>query len=175
VEPGDCIFVPAGIPHAIGEGVFLVEIQEPSDLSVLLEWSGFEVDGARDGHLGIGFDLALGCVRRSAVGADELTRLARRTAAIPESRPGVRSLLPPGANAFFRAERLQPRPAVSLEPAFAILVIVDGDGRLETEDGGILGLSRGDTALVPYAAGSTELTGAVDAIRCLPPLPEDDE
>jgi mannose-6-phosphate isomerase len=175
VEPGDCIFVPAGIPHAIGEGVFLVEIQEPSDLSVLLEWSGFDVDGARDGHLGLGFDLALGCVRRSAVGADELTRLARRTAAIPESRPGVRSLLPPDANAFFRAERLQPRPAVSLEPAFAILVVMDGDGRLETEDGGILELSRGDTALVPYAAGSTELTGALDAIRCLPPLPEDDE
>ena len=64
---------------------------------------------------------------------------------------------------------------MSLEPAFAILVVVDGDGRLETEDGGILRLSRGETALVPYAAGSAELTGAVDAIRCLPPLPEDDE
>jgi mannose-6-phosphate isomerase len=175
VEPGDCVFVPAGVPHAIGEGIFLVELQEPSDLSVLLEWSGFEVDGARDGHLGLGFDLALGCVRETAVGADELARLIRKMAVVPESAPGIRSLLPPDASAFFRAERLQPRPAVSLEPAFAILVVVDGDGQLETEDGGILRLSRGDTALVPYAAGSTELTGRVDAIRCLPPLPEDDE
>jgi mannose-6-phosphate isomerase len=175
VEPGDCIFVPAGVPHAIGEGIFLVELQEPSDLSVLLEWTGFEVDGPRDGHMGIGFDLALGCIRRAALGSGDLARLVRKAAAIPESRPGVRSLLPPDANAFFRAERLQPRPVVSLEPAFAILVVVDGAGQLQTEDGGTLRLSRGETALVPFSAGSAELTGAVDAIRCLPPLAEGDE
>jgi mannose-6-phosphate isomerase len=147
-------------------------VQEPSDLSVLLEWRGFGVDGARDGHLGLGFDTALGCIRRAAVGADELARLVRKTAAVPASRPGVRSLLTPDAGAFFRAERLQPHPAVSLEPSFAILVVVDGDGRLESEDGETLRLSRGDTALIAYAAGSTELTGAIDAIRCLPPLAE---
>src|SRR5262249_59262201 len=32
VGPGDCVYVPAGTPHAIGEGVFMVEGQEPSDL-----------------------------------------------------------------------------------------------------------------------------------------------
>jgi mannose-6-phosphate isomerase len=173
VEPGDSIFVPAGVPHAIGEGIFLVELQEPSDLSVLLEWRGFQVDGARDGHLGLGFDTALGSIRRAAVGADELARLVRKTAAVPASRPGVLSLLPHDASAFFRAERLHPHPAVSLEPAFAILVVVDGDGQLVCEDGETLRLSRGETALVTYAAGSTELTGALDAIRCLPPLAED--
>jgi mannose-6-phosphate isomerase len=172
VTPGDSIFVPAGVPHAIGDGIFLVELQEPSDLSVLLEWRGFEVDGARDGHLGLGFDAALGCIRRTAVGADELARLARKTAAMPTSRPGVRSLLPPDASAFFRAERLQPHPAVSLERAFAILVVVDGEGQLVSEHGQTLPLSRGETALVTYAAGSTELTGAIDAIRCLPPITE---
>src|SRR3712207_7675257 len=39
--PGDAIFVPAGTPHAIGDGVLIVELQEPSDMSVLLEWEGF--------------------------------------------------------------------------------------------------------------------------------------
>ena len=29
VDPGDCVYVPAGTPHAIGEGVFMVEVQEP--------------------------------------------------------------------------------------------------------------------------------------------------
>jgi mannose-6-phosphate isomerase len=172
VEPGDLIFVPAGTPHAIGEGIFLVEVQEPSDLSVVLEWRGFQVDGVRDGHLGLGFDTALGCIRRAAVGADELARLIRKTAAVPASRPGVRSLLPPAASVFFKAERLQPRPTVSLEPAFAILVVVDGEGQLVSEDGETLRLTRGETALVTYAAGSTELRGAIDAIRCLPPLAE---
>jgi mannose-6-phosphate isomerase len=173
VGPGDCIFVPAGLPHAIGEGIFLVELQEPSDLSVLLEWTGFEVDGARDGHLGLGFDVALESARRSALRGEELAELKRQTAAAPESRPGARTLLSPAANSFFGAERLRPAPAVTLEPAFSILVVVDGEGRLET-DGGTVTLSRGETLLVPHAAGPGELTGSVDVIRCLPPTPNGD-
>jgi mannose-6-phosphate isomerase len=173
VGPGDCFFVPAGLPHAIGEGVFLVELQEPSDLSVLLEWTGFDVDGRRDGHLGVGFDVALQNARRAAVRDDELAELKRQTAAAPESRPGARTLLPSAASSFFRAERLRPAPAVSLEPAFSILVVVDGDGRLDTE-GGTATLARGESLLVPYAAGRGELTGSVDVIRCLPPAPNGD-
>jgi mannose-6-phosphate isomerase len=173
VGPGDCIFVPAGLPHAIGEGIFLVELQEPSDLSVLLEWTGFEVDGARDGHLGLGFDVALESARRSALRGEELTELRRQAAAAPELRPGARTLLSPAASSFFRAERLRPAPTVTLEPAFSILVVVDGEGRLET-DGGTVTLSRGDSLLVPYAAGRGELTGSVDVIRCLPPTPNGD-
>jgi mannose-6-phosphate isomerase len=173
VGPGDCIFVPAGLPHAIGEGIFLVELQEPSDLSVLLEWTGFEVDGTRNGHLGLGFDVALESARRSALRSEELTELKRPTAAAPESRPGVRTLLSSAASSFFRAERLRPAPAVTLEAAFSILVVVDGDGRLET-DGGTVTLSRGESLLVPHAAGPGELTGLVDVIRCLPPTPNRD-
>ncbi len=168
-EPGDCVFVPAGLPHAIGEGIMLVELQEPSDLSVLLEWTDFEVDGTRDGHLGLGFDVALESVRRAAVGEDELAGLKQPTADAPEARPGARTLVPLVASSFFRAERLQPSPAVSLEPAFSILVVLDGDGELETETGGAVPLVRGETALVPHAAGAGELTGGVDVIRCLPP------
>ena len=173
VGPGDCIFVPAGLPHAIGEGIFLVELQEPSDLSVLLEWTGFDVDGTRDGHLGLGFDVALESARLTAVRGDELTELKRQTAAAPESRPGARTLLSSAASSFFGAERLRPAPAVSLDPAFSILVVVDGDGRLETE-GGTVPLLRGESLLVPHAAGPGELTGSVDVIRCLPPAPNGD-
>lgn len=173
VAPGDCIFVPAGLPHAIGEGVFLLELQEPSDLTVLLEWKGFDIDGTRDGHLGLGFDVALESVRRSAVRGDELTGLTRRTATISESRSGARSLLPLAAGSFFRAERLRPSAAVALEPAFSILVVVDGEGRLETENGTVR-LSRGESLLIPYAAGRGELTGSIDVIRCLPPAPNGD-
>jgi mannose-6-phosphate isomerase len=173
VGPGDCFFVPAGLPHAIGEGVFLLEVQEPSDLSVLLEWAGFDVDGRRDGHLGLGFAVALQNARRAALRGDELTELRRQTAAAPESRPGARTLLPAAASSFFRAERLRPAPAVSLEQEFSILVALDGEGRLDTE-GGTATLSRGDSLLVPHAAGPGELTGSVDVIRCLPPAPSGD-
>ncbi|HJW61733.1 MAG TPA: class I mannose-6-phosphate isomerase, partial [Actinomycetota bacterium] len=51
VAAGDTVLVPAGLPHAIGQGVLLVELQEPTDLSVLLEWEGFAIDGRAQGHL----------------------------------------------------------------------------------------------------------------------------
>lgn len=42
VKPGDVLFVPGGVPHAIGGGIFMVEIMEPSDLVVRFE---FKRDG----------------------------------------------------------------------------------------------------------------------------------
>ena len=38
VAAGDTWLVPAGVPHAIGAGITLVELQEPTDFSILLEW-----------------------------------------------------------------------------------------------------------------------------------------
>ena len=38
VKPGDTLLVPGGVPHAVGEGILLVEIQEPSDLVVRFEF-----------------------------------------------------------------------------------------------------------------------------------------
>jgi len=169
VEPGDSVYVPAGVPHAIGEGVLMVEVQEPSDLGVMLEWSRFGLDpGAAT--MGLGFDVALGCVRRSAVGPEELASWRRDSASAPETRPGVRAAVPPAAEPFFRAEWLRPDPAVSLEPAFSILVVVGGAGRLETESGR-LDVAAGETVLVAHAAGPAALSGDLAAVRCLPPLP----
>ncbi len=172
VAPGDRVYVPAGLPHAIGAGILLVELQEPADLSVLLEYAGFQIDGPRDGHLGLGYDVALRCLDRSALDPGELAHLKAAADDLPEARPGVTTLLPPESDAFFRAERLRPSPAAALEPGFSILVAVAGRGRLETERGGEVDLARGDTVLVPYAAGGAELTGEIDVLRCLPPDPE---
>ena len=173
VAPGDAVLVPAGVPHAIGEGVFLVELQEPTDFSVLLEWAGFAIDGRADGHLGLGFDVALQCLDRSGWPPEALARLRGGRRDGRGVRPGVDLLLPAEADPFFRAERLLPATAgpLRLEPSYCILVVVDGAGRLETERGGSLDLRRGDTVLLPYAAGAGAVSGRVEVIRCLPPDP----
>ena len=168
VASGDTVLVPAGTPHAIGQGVLLVELQEPTDFSVLLEWDGFAIDGPGQGHLGLGFELALRAVDRSGRPPAELDRLRAGRGPV---RPGVERLFPEEADPFFRAERLRPDPAAALEAAFSILVVTDGSGRLET-GGGSLELARGDTALVPFAAGSGEVRGRLEAVRALPPVPE---
>lgn len=168
VSPGDTVFVPAGLPHSIGQGVFLVELQEPSDLSVLMEWSRLGADAGRDGHLGLGFQLALDGITRDAVGEDPLSRLRSSHA---WSLRGATPLLPRDADPYFRAQALRPDPELHLEPAFSILVVLAGEGSLETEQRDALELRRGQTILVPFAAGRTTLTGELTAVRCHPPGP----
>jgi mannose-6-phosphate isomerase len=165
VAPGDVILVPAGLPHAIGAGVFLVELQEPTDFSVVLEWKGFDLNGAADGHLGLGYDVALECLDRSSWGTERITLLRG-----PAHDGSARArLLPPEADPFVRAERV--RDGAVLEPSVAVLVMTDGNGTLHLPDGDDVALRRGETIIVPYAAGSSTVHGAVELIRCLPPAP----
>ncbi len=158
---GDAVLVPAGLPHAIGAGAFVVELQEPTDLSILVEWDGFAIDGAADGHLGLGFDTALAAVDRRGWSAEEIAALRGAR------EPDVGDLLPAAAS-FFRAERW--RGEGQWDPGFAVVVVVAGDGALVTEGGGSTVLRRGRTVLVPWSAGTLRLqAGAgLEVLRCRP-------
>ncbi len=168
VEPGDTIYVPAGTPHAIGEGILMVELQEASDLSVLLEWEGFAIDGLAEGHLGLGFEVALDALDLSAWRAERLDHVRyRRGGADPGS--GTERLFPEEADAFFRAERIEAGGPSPLPAEFSILIVLEGAGELVAADGTRLGLARGESILVPFAAGDCRVEGSVELIRCLPP------
>ena len=170
VGPGDTCLVPAGVPHAIGSGVTLVEVQEPTDFSILLEWAGYDIDGPARGHLGLGFDVALEALDYS--GWDD-----RRVGGLLSTRPGAAGpagtmrLLPREADEFFRVERVETATAPAhFAPQVAVLVVLAGHGRLAWADGA-LPVARGTTVLVPYGAGPVRLEGGVSALRCMPPAP----
>ena len=167
VAPGDTYLVPAGAPHAIGAGITLAELQEPTDFSILLEWDGFPIDGAKAGHLGLGFDLALTALDYSGWDYDRLDalRLSRPDAV---ERPGVTRLLPQRADPFFLAERVDVSAPVTFEPGYAILIVVSGDGRIAYPAGN-LAVQQGATILMPYVVGTTTFEGRFQALRCLPP------
>ena len=155
VSAGDSIFVPAGTPHAIGDGILIVELQEPTDLSISLEWQGFELT-EDECHLGLGWDVALTALDRSGWSGE-------RIAAIRGGDRGA-SLLAAAADPYFRAESV--RGGDELEPGFSVVLGVRGEGAL-----GDVQIERGDALLVPFAAGPLRLTGTVEAIRCRPPDP----
>lgn len=165
ISVGDAILVPAGLPHAIGAGVLIAELQEPTDFSVVLEWTGFDLDGPADGHLGLGYPLALQCVDRSAWSADRLTRL---WGPADDGSPLAR-LLPAAADPFFRAERM--RTGARLDASVTVLIATSGAGRLRFADGSELPLGRGQTAIIPHSAGSAVIDGDLELIRCRPPDP----
>ncbi len=105
VRPGDVVFVPAGVPHAIGGGALIVELQEPTDFSILCEWKGFPVDPA-DAHLGLGWGVALEALRLDAY----------------EPELGM----PEEAAEFFEVDE-------HAEPAgrFGVLLVLEGDGAID--------------------------------------------
>jgi mannose-6-phosphate isomerase len=46
VSAGDCVFIPAGTVHAIGEGILLAEVQQSSDMTFrLYDWARVGSDG----------------------------------------------------------------------------------------------------------------------------------
>jgi mannose-6-phosphate isomerase len=160
VAPGDGILVPAGQLHAIGEGVLLLEVQEPEDLSILLEWKDFAIDGEAEGHLGLGFDTALAAVAHRALSAGDLESLIVRG-----GPPG--SALPPAADPFFVVERvLVDEAAVEVRPGFAVLFVVAGS----VEVSGVR-LEAGQTAVAPAAVGILRISGTGEVLVSRPPSP----
>ncbi len=159
VSPGDVVWVPPGELHAIGAGVLLLELQQPEDLSILLEWDGFAIDGPGEGHLGLGFDLALTAVNTTARSVAEMAGLVH-------AAPPSGSVFPQDADEYFRLERMPVRGAAMIEPGFAILVVVAGPVDLAGR-----ALGAGATVLVPAAAGRLEVSGHGELLIARPPAP----
>ena len=167
VRPGDAMLVPAGLPHTVQQGVFVLELQEPTDLSILLEWEGFAVDGFKDGHLDLGFDTALQAVDTSVVSDSDLDALVVKRDDIEAQ--GLITALPAAADPYFRLHRLAPGGATeNVDAGFAIVIATDGRGVLTMGDHG-LEIALGDALLIPYVAGPWSLTGDVVAMVCRPP------
>lgn len=105
VRAGDVVYVPAGVPHALGAGLLIAEVQEPTDFSLLCEWRDFPIQ-PEDSHLGLGWD--------EAAGALDLG---------PHSP--IRSL-PSESRAFFEVDQ-----RTETSGRFAVLLVVEGRGAID--------------------------------------------
>jgi len=166
VSVGDAIFVPAGVAHAIDSGIFVLELQEPTDLSALLEWEGFAVDGSKDGHLGLGFETVTDALMLDPLSDAEFDSLVMRNVF---SGGALRSVLPIKADGYFRAHLA---PGVGdFENGFAIGLVLDGAGEITFAHAPVMQINKGDALVIPHAAGAYSITGA-NVIICRPPIAE---
>ena len=164
VSVGDAILVPAGVAHAIDSGIFVLELQEPTDLSALLEWEGFAVDGINDGHLGLGFETVTDALMLDPLSDSEFDSLVMRNVF---SGGALRSVLPIKADGYFRAHLA---PGIGdFETGFAIALVLDGTGEITFANAPGMHITKGDALVIPHAAGTYSISGA-NVIICRPPI-----
>lgn len=145
---GDCIFVPAGTVHAIGEGLLIAEIQQSSDTTYrLFDWNRVDADGKqRDLHI----EQAL-----------EVTDFDRG----PVNPQPARSLADARVKELIRCDKFEIRrwnlsqdsAAIELSGSFRLLMVTDGEIRV-ADDPTNKPLTRGQSMLLPAGLGSANVS-----------------
>lgn len=148
VQKGDCVFIPAGTLHAIGEGVLLAEIQQTSDITFrLFDWNRLDQSGnARPLHIAKAFE-SINFER----GPVDLLQPQKQS----ESGHQIEQLL---ESEYFSIRRHLSRHPFSLSALSQaqVLIVLEGEGQLdcgsETYE-----LLQGKTILIPATAPDCQI------------------
>ena len=175
VKPGDTYIVPGGVPHALGEGLLLVEVQEPSDLVVRFEFErgGYVLpESAR--FLGRGLEFCLDVFDYSAW---PLSRLAVEAACPPRRRRALGpdswqdDLIGPERTPCFRIRQSHLRgPVTKTESQAHIAVVTQGAGTV-TVGGETHRLKPCDKFFCPAGLGALDFRPepTLSLLECHPP------
>ncbi len=174
VRAGDVVYVRAGLPHGIGGGAFLVELQEPTDYSIMLERIcpnyTFRVD---ESFLGLDPSLTLSVIDHRVYTPQEVRKelVIRPTVLRREGESAEYQLLGYDTTECFAGRRLEVRGELSDTTGgrYAILIVLEGEGTLAHEHGQ-LPLKRGMELFLPAGIGAHRFTspGGMTMFKCLP-------
>ncbi len=176
VQPGDTFIIPGGTPHALGAGIFMVEIQEPSDLVVRFEFerAGYVLpENAR--FMGRDVDFALTLFNFAPLTRADLEQRVRcRPRRVRELGAGSYQdeLIGPAQTDCFRVARTHLGGPVVKEETSAVVAIVT-HGNLVVEAGGLCHeLNTYQKFFLPAGVGPvklTPITPQTDLLECFPP------
>ena len=175
VRPGDVYFIPGRFPHAIGPGVFLLEVQEPSDWVVQPE--RFCADQClSDADMWGPLDpvTALSCFRYEGATREQVqARLQKKPVVLHTDDGGsLARIIGPESTECFGVDRLQVTGRYHLEhPApYSVVVVTQGAGTISWA-GGEAHTQHGDVFFVPFGVRGIEFTARtapLEAYLCLP-------
>ena len=177
-QPGETWLIRGGMPHAIGPGCTLVEIQEPTDYTLRSERTQADGTPIPDAlvHQGLGEQALLECFHYDGMTPEELREsccIAPHTARLAGGSRW-QLLVGPEDTPCFAMERLEILSPVRLSGAgrFSILTVLEGAGTLFWALGA-MPLERGAQIFLPagmeyFTLDASEQTPLV-AVRCHPP------
>ena len=144
VKAGDCIFIPAGTVHAIGEGIVLAEVQQQSDITYRIhDWGRMGTDGKpRQIHV----EESLKCTDFEIGPVNPVTPAVL----IDEPEHRLEQLVKSNYFTIERRVAVGQPVEISTEGCFRVVMVLDGDVTL-TGQGDPIHLQTGSTALIPAA------------------------
>ena len=152
VQTGDLFFIAAGVPHAIGPGCFVVEVQEPSDITV---GAGKPRSPLLPEEAEAYKQRLLGCYLYNGCGYEENLRRYRIPPRVIRSGEWGREslLIGPEQTSYFSFTRLDASGEVELLRTgfLQVAVVLEGSGRLEGAHTS-LELKKADELFIPASA-----------------------
>jgi mannose-6-phosphate isomerase len=176
VQPGDTFIIPGGTPHALGAGVFMVEIQEPSDLVIRFEFerAGYALPEAAR-FMNRDVDFALTVFNMNPLTAAELEAKVRcRARRIRELGPGScqEELVGPAQTDCFRVVRSRIAAPLFKDETSGVIAIVTSGALMAGVGGESHRLDIYEKFFLPAGMGPVKLTplqGPVELLECFPP------
>lgn len=139
VNPGDTFLIEGGMPHAIGKGCLLMEIQEPTDYTFRTEKvtpQGFAISN-KACHYGIGFDNMFSCFNYEGFDEAETRRrrMVQAETLVDTDDFTHRRIVGYKSTACFALERYDVRGACrfNMDGTFSGLYVLSGSGTLNGE------------------------------------------
>jgi mannose-6-phosphate isomerase len=177
VNPGDVFLIEGGLPHAIGSGCFLIEIQEPTDYTMRVERETFDGSILPDKlcHQGVGFDAMLDCFTYEGLSKEETFKKYAKQPAPVITGDGtiITPLITDADTACFKMTRFTISESYLLnDNSFKTLIVLQGAGMLLQGDESI-SIKQGETYFFPAALGAVNIKNSgndtLEVIACYPP------
>lgn len=174
IMPGDVFIVPGGMPHAIGEGVFMMEIMEPTDFAVRIEFErgGYVLpEESRFMNRGIDFALSMFNYETTSVESIKERFFCSPRELESQNRSAEYVLIDEDKTSCFKVNRINVKDSyVKVSESFYIGVVVNGLGIIKMDNKSFQ-LEEGSKFFVPYQTDKVEYTseGAMEIIVTFPP------
>jgi mannose-6-phosphate isomerase len=175
VQSGDTFLIPGGTPHALGAGIFTVEIQEPTDLVVRYEFERAGItlpESAR--FMGRDLDFALRVFNLERVTREDVDRrlrcLPRRLRSWGD-HSWQDELIGPDKTECFGIKKVRLGGVVEkAEKSFSIVFVTEGTVTVEAVGHAQI-FHQFEKFFVPAGIGKLRLipTAAAELLECFPP------
>jgi len=169
VKPGDAAFLGGGVPHALGEGCFVIEVQEPSDITVVPV--PYEKLKRRMTDEETYYERMLGAFAYDGCSYDEAVR--RYMIPRKELRRGdwgaEHWIIGPDQTRLFSCTQadIRGRMPVRSTGCPQIAIVLKGEGAFHYQ-GGSAALKQADELFLPFNIPAAEIEGDVSVVFCHP-------